>query len=154
MPAEQVYLGDFLRRLEDHGKELHSLAREVTEVKTSVNAWHVEMRGTVHSSFDHFKEVTSKTEEKVRDLEKLITVIAGQVTDVTSQVSEATVLINLAVKSKSKTEATVDHIVLTAGTFGTILLITFGAPYFTAKEDFWNTVWIAIKSAVKLKAGG
>jgi hypothetical protein len=140
MQAEQVYLGDFLRRLDEHGKELHSLAREVTEVKTSVNAWHVEMRETVHSSFDHFKGVTGKTQERVQHLEELV--------------KEITVLVNLAVSSKSKTEKTIDTIVVTAGTFVTILLITFGAPYFTAKEDFWNTVWTAIKSAVKLKAGG
>jgi hypothetical protein len=139
MSNEPTYLTDLLRRLDRQDQDSHKLAVEFSHHKASVEAYQTEMRRTVDNNFNHFKDVTRHTQATCDKMEALV--------------KEATEAAHLAANSKSKTEKAYDKAMLAAGTSVLFIVTAFGAPWLASKEDFWDTVWLAVKGAVKAKVG-
>ncbi len=134
-----VYLGDLLRRLDRQDTAFHNLSNQLATHKASVEAYQDEMRTTVDKNFQHFKEVTNHTQTTCDKMEAMV--------------KEATEAAHLAANSKSKTEKAFDRAMLALSTLSLFIVTAFGAPWLASKEDFWDTVWVAVKSAIKAKAG-
>ena len=132
MPTESIYLSDVLRRLDRQDQDIHKLAREVSELKASGDAWHVEMRGTVKSNFEFCKEVITTTQATCDKMESLV---------------------KEAIEEKSKTQKFLDRVAISLTTCILAMFTYFGAPYLASNDDFWDTVWLAIKGVVKAKSG-
>lgn len=139
MAQEDVYLGDLLKRLDRQDTESNTLARQFASHKASVEAYQDEMRNTVEKNFQHFKEVTNHTQTTCDKMESLV--------------KEATEAAHLAANSKSMTEKAFDRAMLALSTSVLFIVTAFGAPWLASKEDFWDTVWFAIKGAIKAKSG-
>jgi Ca2+-dependent lipid-binding protein len=153
MPTESIYLSDVLRRLDRQDQDIHKLAREVSELKASGDAWHVEMRGTVKSNFDFFKDVTTTTQTTVGKLEELVKEATASANESVAMTKVACDAANLAANSKSKTEKAYDKAMFAIGAGVLSIVTAFGAPWLASNEDFWDTVWLAIKGVVKAKSG-
>lgn len=153
MSRGDVHLEDLLKRLDQQSNAVYGLAREVSTLdanlktishdldaltKSSVE-YQNEMRTTVHEKFNYFAGVTSRTEASCDEMRAMV--------------KEATEAAHLAATSKSKTEKAFDRAMLAAGTSVLFIVTAFGAPWLASKEDFWDTVWLAVKGALKVKAG-
>jgi hypothetical protein len=141
-----VYLTDLLRRLDRQDIDLRGLSLEMATLKasfdahqTSVNSYQNEMRDTVERAVNHFTSVTDKTQATCNKMEVLV--------------KDASNAAHLAANSKSKTEKAFDRAMLALSTLSLFIVTAFGAPWLASKEDFWDTVWVAVKGAVKAKTG-